>query len=501
MRALIIAACWSLLASGCFKKIECTTHGGDPWVSATTQHFRVRTSLGTAEARAYGQRAEELRAAMLAVSAFGSDDPVSPLIELVVVSRHEHLVEFHDFSPCAMNGRPLILVSDEDERARAQGARFVRALPTSSLAHQLAHRLFAEALLGSPRWMTEGHAQYLDTIVPAKETSSASVGAGGSARVANAADGLLPLAGLWAWNTPGRMISSNFDAGDQPRHYGSSWAWMHFLMGTRLDETARWLRTVRGFEDPRESFGRLISREEAALMSELLTYVGRQSLPTRSVPVEYPRFEVVLSPMTDAAVHRMRASLWSAPVPYGTAYAPRIRQEIANAKALETQQPLEPLAVGGADAVVEAERWVAREPTNGRAWWLLAKNHRWRDEKWNHEEVKRALELDPDNAEALNVVAWRLATSGGDPAAARATALRAVKLEPSDPAVRDTLAAAFAAAGECNAAYRTQLQAIALLNGHQPDDWRATFEQRARDYRGDCKAKVPAAGADWGGSP
>src|SRR3984885_11159895 len=94
---------------------------------------------------------------------------------------------------------------------------------------------------------------------------------------------------------------------------------------------------------------------------------------------------------------------------------------------------------------------------------------RWPERADEIEQYGEDLRIDPDYLEALNNLAWLLATQttveGGDPIRAVAIAERARKLTDSRVATYlDTLAAAYAAAGLFNDAVAMAQKAIQLAD-------------------------------------
>ncbi len=108
---------------------------------------------------------------------------------------------------------------------------------------------------------------------------------------------------------------------------------------------------------------------------------------------------------------------------------------------------------------------------------------------------REALRANPERVEAANNLAWVLATVP-DPALrapdeAIGLAQRAARWQALDPAVLDTLAAAYASAGRYREAAGTQARALAALASDAPA--RAEFEGRLRLYRSRDAGSVPEA--------
>ncbi len=103
--------------------------------------------------------------------------------------------------------------------------------------------------------------------------------------------------------------------------------------------------------------------------------------------------------------------------------------------------------------------------------------------------LRRAIELSPDWAPALNTLAWLLATSPDptlrDPTLARRLALRAVELtQGRRPEVLDTYAAALAAGGDYGEAGRVAGRAVTLAREGHADALAREIGTRLRLYQG-----------------
>jgi Flp pilus assembly protein TadD len=85
------------------------------------------------------------------------------------------------------------------------------------------------------------------------------------------------------------------------------------------------------------------------------------------------------------------------------------------------------------------------------------------------EAFERVVELDPENPDALNNVAFLLADTGGDPAAALPHAERAAELRPNDWSIIDTLGWVHFLNGSLASAENRLRDSIALRE--QPANW------------------------------
>jgi len=114
------------------------------------------------------------------------------------------------------------------------------------------------------------------------------------------------------------------------------------------------------------------------------------------------------------------------------------------------------------------------------------------------EVLERASGLCPESASTLNNLAWALATSP-DPAARSGTravqwARRALAVRGADdPAFLDTLAAAYAEAGDFPEAIRIEERALAVLSrAGAPPEVTAAFERTLAGFRAHEPVRDPA---------
>ncbi len=109
----------------------------------------------------------------------------------------------------------------------------------------------------------------------------------------------------------------------------------------------------------------------------------------------------------------------------------------------------------------------AARPDDWRGWVMLAAGAADRDDLAAEylSALRRAAPLLPEEAGALNDVAWGLFESGL-PGEAYPLAVRAARLAPANPSVLDTYGAILAALGRCENALLAQRRAVDLLDQH-----------------------------------
>jgi len=137
----------------------------------------------------------------------------------------------------------------------------------------------------------------------------------------------------------------------------------------------------------------------------------------------------------------------------------------------------------------EFEQAVALRPKDARCWVLLGNTLLAQGElQAAVARFQTAVEADPENCGALNNLAWLLATrqslAGNDPARAVELARRAAKLTDNEnPGLLDTLAAAYAAAGQFDQAVAAVTRAIELARTAGNEQLARELEGRRRLYR------------------
>ena len=140
-------------------------------------------------------------------------------------------------------------------------------------------------------------------------------------------------------------------------------------------------------------------------------------------------------------------------------------------------------------AITHFRRAVEIEPDSPRTLYLLgdalAKEGRF-DEALGH--LKQSVDLKPDQPEPLNAAARILAThfdaSARNPTLAISLATRAAELTgDQDPGILDTLAVAYAAAGQLESAVRTAERAIQIAKAAQADEIASGIQKRLDSYK------------------
>jgi tetratricopeptide (TPR) repeat protein len=477
-------------------------------VEVESDHFVVKTNAAPSDAERMASELEMLRMAELG-SWEGPYDPPARL-EVVVLRNRTEFQEFLDplaqpppLAYYAWGTRPRVvigLVLDRDLRwrtvpsLRERQEEWAQAEESRVLRHELAHHLIGQVLLRQPPWLAEGLARYLEATRlgtwqgrPAAAVGLPAWDAWGASRV--------PAADLFAWR-PGERGG---------RFYDPSWLLVHWLMNRRGAEFTAYQQRLARAEDPaaawKAAFPDLDPGDGAAMSRldrELDAYVGARSYTALRIrlPAIEPRWQRRRMPPPE--VHALRAELFlQSPFPRADA---RSAADAENAASLRedpsglwlalllraTGQQERALALGRAA--------VATHPADWRSWLLLASGLEGGGElaRERLEALRRAKALLPDDAWALNEVAWGLFQAGaageGLPLAARAA-----QLAPANASVLDTCGAILADVGRCPEALLAQRRAVDLLGER-------AAPEAAREIR-DRLARIEARCGTAGASP
>jgi tetratricopeptide (TPR) repeat protein len=484
MRLLPVAAALALgLAAAPSRAFDCPDRGGATWREVTTGHFVVHTDLSSRKARALARELERLHEAVR--HGLFLNPPPSP--ERVRVVVFDDADDYATFAP--KNASAYYL------RSTSLGPTVVMPgglgdAQRSIIAHELTHHFTARVFARRPTWFSEGLATVMETV--------------GSSGIEN-----LPTVGgvprhryveVYPYHGGIGPVLAARGALSTSREYALAWALVHMLFNTRGKELADLqLRFVRG-QDPVAAWRAVFPEWDpanpggvAALDKAVGRYVARGSFAYREVrlPPEGPVSERTLGA---AEAHAVRLTLPR--FDRGeTADAPAILAEVeetlahdpGNVAALAAAARIRP-----AEALALAERATASAPGDVRAWLLLAGALPEAEAERREAALRKAVEVAPGHAGALNELAWFLLLAGrsgeGLPHA-RAAAAAA----PWDAAVLDTLAGVLEDLGQCAPALAVQQRATDALPEGLSARAREPYEERLARLEGQCGAAKAAA--------
>nr|WP_225937941.1 DUF1570 domain-containing protein [Myxococcus sp. RHSTA-1-4] len=464
---------------------RCPGEGGRPWVRLDSDHYSLQTDLPPEEARKAMHLLERTRVAMLA--AMWPDALARPMPKLQVYilqdwrefeGLYPHRVRAFFFRSdtealIALPGRPGTWELRFSGHSRASSSR---------LNHELAHYLSTYALLRQPRWLSEGLAEFLETLRVSEDGKTAVVGAPNLEAV-HEMRGTLAQAGA-AYLSGWRMRhvftwERSLEAGEEDRQvtamYAGSWLLVHWLYNERPREFAAYQALLAKGAAPDEALRQALPElESPSLDGVLREYSRRHSFAERTVTVPLISASFIEQELEDAEVHAIRAKLAALAAgmahrePFITNRWKLSRDELDEALRLDPNSLLalstKLRAAPGHERPGIARAAVQAHPDESEAWLLLASAPGPGPEALAEQEAayKKALELEPLNAYAATGLAW-LYVKQGRIAEALPLAQGAVGLMPWSTYALDTYAMALAGSGDCDAAIQMEQRALELL--------------------------------------
>jgi tetratricopeptide (TPR) repeat protein len=401
--AVLLLAAAPVAVGACATVPACPAQGGPTWRELTTRTITLRTDLDEAEARETIQRLTEIRAALLALFWPAAPEPAFRTNAVVLRSIRELTAFTLDpHAPPEIWGvrtqdppfEPMIVLGGTDYRS-------LRVL-TAELVYDIS-MWYAPI---QPAWYAAGLAKFLETV--SYDRHSGLVEAGAPPDVARVCrTGKIRAS---------RLIDDQFseDSPDLLAFEARAWLLVHFLVNQRPREFDRLSAALEAATSTQEAWARLFPDLPVERLDEVLDdYAAHGSYVTIRRTITVPPAAVTLREMTDAEVHVVRAQLFrSARAPGVAADPERARRELEEALASE---PTNPAAFarqllwftppdqrpGRADA---AERIAADHPQDWLAWLTVA-------------------------------------FTAGSPARRRTALIRALAIDPNQPAVLNELAA------------------------------------------------------------
>lgn len=352
--------------------------------------------------------------------------------------------------------------------------------------HEMAHYINSYVLLRQPRWIAEGLAEYLETTRPYGDGSQVQVGALDPALVRLVkAHTRIPLEALWAWD---RL---SLHGTEQQLYYATSGLWVHFLLNQHPAEFSDFQFRLGRAEEPRlawnESFQGFSSDELQRELNQYLRYGFYYVARLKMPDVSVATSERGLS---DGEVHAVRVRLMMLGGREAEDTWSAVEEEMKRAMELDPNnfqvQLIRFIGKSREEHLELARELVERFPREADAWLILAYSLPKSAESERRAALIQALHEEPDNVHVLNNLAWHYVTSG-QPKVAIPLAQKAVTLAPWSAAFIDTYAAALAGAGGCAEAIAAQRRAFDLLHESAPAKERIEIEARLAKYELACK--------------
>lgn len=427
---------------------ECPQRGGPEWRELRSAHFVLVTDLSARKAKALSRELETIHRAVQG-ALFRTPPPAQGLVRVVAFEREE---EFRTFAPeragayyLRVRGEPtVVLPGGFGERERMV------------LAHELAHDLLARVFARQPRWFSEGIACFVESVGMSGPDSPPTVG--GIPR--HHYQAVYPYHG-----GAGPLLLGKGPLASA-REYGLAWALVHFLSNARPSEFAALQTRFQSGRDPLDAWREVFPQWDPAtaegakaLDRELGKYLGTGKFGYRDLRLEKDHPEPAQRTLSASEVHALRLvlpRLAKAPDPKAVAaeLTEALAEDPGNVAALAL------LARGTpAEARVFGTRATEAHPEDVWAWLLLGGSG---TAEQREAALRKAVEVGPEHAVALNELAWFLVETerAGE---AIPFAARAVRLASWDHDVLDTAGAALHHVGRCTEALVVQRRAVDVM--------------------------------------
>jgi tetratricopeptide (TPR) repeat protein len=454
------------------KPFHCSAQGGRQWREVKSAHFIVDTDATGGTLSTLVQSLENYLAKEI-FTLLGGPADLPGRLRVVAFSSPS---EFVDLAGSDLGGYywhsdlygPYIVLPLAGFTAHGE-----------TVAHELAHYLSFFLFPAQPHWFTEGFAQWVETIANGDSEHRAPTGShiphGSRARyAAGMASPYLVAALASAPQVPGKELlewKGKEDTATPWRYHAWSWILYHWLWNARSPRLADYQQRLMNGEDPAEAWRAAmpdLDPGDPAAMKKLDAELHRYRETGRFVALQIDAKGggdfVEVGKLPSADVHMLLSQIRRAH--QGTAES-AAQIEADTAEAL-TEDPLHPVALWQRSQSDPAARLdlirksVAERPRDARAQLILADTLMRLSSQDALAALRRALELEPDNAWAQGELALALLRAG-KPREAIPPANRAVDLAPWDPRAVDALARVAAAVGKCKEAVALERREIWLL--------------------------------------
>jgi tetratricopeptide (TPR) repeat protein len=478
---------------------RCPGEGGRAWVRLDSDHYTLETDLPPEEARKAMTVLERSRIAILAAMWPGL--LAQPMSKVRVYTLQDP-DEFEGLYPRRVQA--FFYRSDTEAFIVLPGPpaswerRFsgLSQATSSRLEHELTHFLSTHALPRQPRWLSEGLAEYLETLRVSEDGQTAVVGAPHYANIAEMGRvlGRVQANSAGGW-TMQRLLAwePTLAQREQDRqvliNYAASWLLVHWLSTHRPEQFAAYQGLIaKGLAPDAAMKEALPELESRALDGELLEYLRNRRFPERTVRVPPTGTGFVEEVIEHADVHAIRSRL----AEFGAQLAWR-EPFIGNRRKLSRDELAESLRLNPTGllalalkqhAAPEAERpaisraAVEAHPNDARAWLLrasaLAPDAAAKAEQ--EAAYQKALELEPRSMAAATGLAWLYVTQGRL-AEALPLAQVGITLAPWSTYAVDTYAMVLAGGGACDAALQLEQRALELIQ----EDANPELERRIQE--------------------
>jgi tetratricopeptide (TPR) repeat protein len=368
----------------------------------------------------------------------------------------------------------------------APRASLSQSAPSSVLRHEMTHQLAAAVFGRTPRWFSEGLAQFLETVQITSDGNSIVVGrTNNDGRAKYYADRTVTLARTLDWTES----IADLPESEVNGLYGTSWAFFYWLYNNQPESFSRYQIALAKGVHPRQAwasaFPQFSLTAHDPILYEYLRY-GRGAVDT--LPLRMTATKIAVKPLSAGDGHAIRARFALVGASGRKKDEAKGRREEAQAE-LKKAFTLDPTSVEAllltvpTEALSDVARAAAKvHADDSRIHTLLGDLLDDREER--EAAYRRALKIDHDDPQALDGLA-KLLLASHRVDEAFPLALRATQRAPHDHDVLETFAKALLERGRCLDALQQQLRAAELAR--ESESAAAAVVGRLDEMKASCR--------------
>jgi len=481
MRKLALATAAIALAASPAFAFKCPAKCGAQWHEYRTAHFVIDTDYDPDVAGVLVREFEHMHALLLQ-GLVGEQVDIPGHLRVIAFDSPMDFAQFAGgdvggYYKRGLYGEPTIVLPLTGFRDHPE-----------TIAHELAHHLSFFIFPVQPRWYSEGLAEFVENVMSGGTDNAPATGSHmvlGS-RTAGGGVGIAPaeLQGMLEYDR--RPVSAREllswkgqeDKANVGRYHLWSWILYHYLWNNRGKQFSEYQKKLSDSGDPQAAWSGAFPDLDPANASAMAAL--DKQLEKYGTEGRYAFYRVQAAANTRFTEARLSSAdlhlYLNGARPGGGDDARRKAENDASLHEALGEDPGNPAVVsrlGGDEAKVRAVA-MAR-PSDWRSWLVLAGLDKG---EAKIASLRKAVELNPESALALNDLAWALAAAG-KPHDALPFANRAVDLAPWSGAMIDTLAEVAYQLGKCGEALALSQRAfVAQGRTDEARKRKAEFESR-----------------------
>jgi tetratricopeptide (TPR) repeat protein len=461
----------SMLLAGVFL-FGCASSTPVAWRRVTTAHFVVETDLDERAAVETAKELEISRDALISAAWPNFEFPETVRTDVFALADG---AEFHRLFGPNLAGmfthasvRGSVCLSGPPDNWVRGGSSGAMG---STLRHEIAHQLAAAVFPAlPPRWFNEGLATLLETVRITRDRASVVIGRPNGEQLSQVSLGeTITLRRLLDWSEHNNALTASQVAG----LYSKSWLLFFWLYQKKQEPFARYQEALAKGTEPEAAWASEFSELDADFIDgELSAYARGGEFDVRSMPLRRSQTTIVHQLLSPADTHVARAKVGFIANHEDGPVLEEAKREVRRALELDATN-VQALRLDTWSPVAErmttARRALAAHPHDGWAYVLVSDilNATSPDSDEQEAMRRRAVALLPGEPEVLSLLAWTLLRRDKTKEALP-LALRATQAAPHDPGIADVAAMVLLGVGRCNLAVNHARRALAFARDGNP---------------------------------